>query len=182
MRKVGEELFPGCADFDRAEFWAGLRPMTPTSVPILGRARYENLYLDCGHGPCRMDHGLRLRPFRRRPDCRPQARDRHRRIVTALTCRFREFTIDLERIERNARTVVERCRAAGIGVFGVTKGTCGMPQVARAMLRGGVTGIGGLRLRDIRRLRASGDDAPIMLLRSPPLSLIEESRPWRGRP
>ena len=50
LRKVGEELFPGCADFDQAEYWAGLRPMTPTSVPILGRARYDNLYLDCGHG------------------------------------------------------------------------------------------------------------------------------------
>ena len=85
-----------------------------------------------------------------------------------------QVTIDLERIERNARTVVERCRAAGIGVFGVTKGTCGMPQVARAMLRGGVTGIGESRFENIRRLRASGIDAPIMLLRSPPLSLIEE--------
>ena len=70
--------------------------------------------------------------------------------------------------------MVERCRAAGIGVFGVTKGTCGMPQVARAMLRGGVTGIGESRFENIRRLRASGIDAPIMLLRSPPLSLIEE--------
>jgi ornithine racemase len=84
------------------------------------------------------------------------------------------ITIDLERIERNARTVVERCRASGIGVFGVTKGTCGMPQVARAMLRGGVTGIGESRFENIRRLRASGIDAPVMLLRSPPLSLIEE--------
>jgi len=83
-------------------------------------------------------------------------------------------TIDLERIERNARTVVARCRASGIEVFGVTKGTCGMPQVARAMLRGGVTGIGESRFENIRRLRASGIDAPIMLLRSPPLSLIEE--------
>jgi D-amino-acid dehydrogenase len=50
LRTVGEELFPGVAEFDKAEYWAGLRPMTPTSVPILGRARYDNLYLDCGHG------------------------------------------------------------------------------------------------------------------------------------
>jgi predicted amino acid racemase/arginase family enzyme len=85
-----------------------------------------------------------------------------------------QVTIDLERIERNARTVVTRCRASGINVFGVTKGTCGMPQVARAMLRGGVTGIGESRFENIRRLRASGIDAPVMLLRSPPLSLIEE--------
>ena len=85
-----------------------------------------------------------------------------------------QVTIDMERIERNARTVVARCRASDIEVFGVTKGTCGMPQVARAMLRGGVTGIGESRFENIRRLRASGIDAPIMLLRGPPLSLIEE--------
>ena len=40
------------------------------------------------------------------------------------------------------------------------------------MLRGGVTGIGESRFENIRRLRASGIDAPIMLLRSPPRSLI----------
>ena len=83
-------------------------------------------------------------------------------------------TIDLDRIEHNARAVVGRCRAAGIEVFGVTKGTCGMPQVARAMLRGGVAGIAESRFENIRRLRASGIDAPIMLLRSSPLALIEE--------
>ncbi|RUZ55027.1 alanine/ornithine racemase family PLP-dependent enzyme, partial [Mesorhizobium sp. M7A.F.Ca.US.003.02.2.1] len=48
-----------------------------------------------------------------------------------------QVAIDLGRIERNARTIVERCALSGIKVFGVTKGTCGMPQVARAMLRGG---------------------------------------------
>ncbi|HXV24373.1 MAG TPA: alanine racemase [Alphaproteobacteria bacterium] len=84
------------------------------------------------------------------------------------------ITIDLERIERNAHAVVSKCRGAGIGVFGVTKGTCGMPQVARAMLRGGVIGIGESRFENIRRLRASGIDCPILLLRSPPLSRIEE--------
>lgn len=47
---VARELFPESADFERAEYWAGLRPMTPTSVPILGRTRYQNLFLDCGHG------------------------------------------------------------------------------------------------------------------------------------
>jgi D-amino-acid dehydrogenase len=49
FRVVGE-LFPGAADESRAELWAGLRPMTPSSVPILGRARYRNLFLNVGHG------------------------------------------------------------------------------------------------------------------------------------
>lgn len=83
-------------------------------------------------------------------------------------------TINLDQIEHNARTVADLCRRHGIEVFGVTKGSCGMPQVARAMLRGGVTGIGESRFENIRRLRASGIDCPILLLRSPPLSHIDE--------
>jgi predicted amino acid racemase/arginase family enzyme len=85
-----------------------------------------------------------------------------------------QITIDLSRIERNARAVVGRCAQSGIQVFGVTKGTCGMPQVARAMLRGGVVGLAESRFENIRRLRDSGISCPIMLLRSPPLSRAEE--------
>lgn len=50
LLQTAKDLFPGCVDETKAEYWAGLRPMTPTSVPILGRARYANLFLDCGHG------------------------------------------------------------------------------------------------------------------------------------
>ena len=49
-----------------------------------------------------------------------------------------------------------------------------MPQVAKAMLRGGVAGIAESRFENIRRLHESGIDCPIMLLRSPPLSRVEE--------
>lgn len=47
---VAGELFPDSFDPEAAEFWAGLRPMTPTSVPIVGRATYDNFYLNVGHG------------------------------------------------------------------------------------------------------------------------------------
>jgi D-amino-acid dehydrogenase len=43
-------LFPGAGDFDRAELWAGLRPTTPDSVPLLGKTPLRNLFLDTGHG------------------------------------------------------------------------------------------------------------------------------------
>lgn len=85
-----------------------------------------------------------------------------------------EIAIDLGRIERNARAVAGRCAEAGVKVFGVTKGMCGMPQVARAMLRGGVVGLAESRFENIRRLRDSGITAPIMLLRSPPIARVEE--------
>jgi len=32
------------------EPWAGLRPMVPDGVPLLGRTPLENLYLNTGHG------------------------------------------------------------------------------------------------------------------------------------
>lgn len=47
---TGKDLFPGAFDESKAEVWAGLRPMMPNSVPVIGRARYANLYLDTGHG------------------------------------------------------------------------------------------------------------------------------------
>ncbi|MBL6933084.1 MAG: D-amino acid dehydrogenase, partial [Rhodospirillales bacterium] len=44
------ELFPDCANPETAEFWAGLRPKTPDSVPVLGPTKIENLFLNTGHG------------------------------------------------------------------------------------------------------------------------------------
>jgi D-amino-acid dehydrogenase len=44
------ELFPHGIDYDRAEFWAGLRPMTPDGPPILGPTRIAGLHLNAGHG------------------------------------------------------------------------------------------------------------------------------------
>jgi predicted amino acid racemase len=83
-------------------------------------------------------------------------------------------TIDVDKIEHNARTIVDLCRAHGIVVVGVTKCTGGNPEVARAMLRGGVVGIGESQLENIRRLRAAGIVAPCMLLRLPSPSEVEE--------
>ena len=50
MFNVARDLFPGGGDYSRPEHWAGLRPMTPTTVPIFGFARYRNLMLNVGHG------------------------------------------------------------------------------------------------------------------------------------
>jgi D-amino-acid dehydrogenase len=43
-------LFGDAVDYANAIHWTGLRPMTPTSVPILGPSRYGNLFLNVGHG------------------------------------------------------------------------------------------------------------------------------------
>jgi D-amino-acid dehydrogenase len=45
-----QSLFPDAGDTSKATFWAGLRPATPSNVPIIGATRYPNLYLNTGHG------------------------------------------------------------------------------------------------------------------------------------
>lgn len=47
---VLRELFPAAGDLARAEYWTGLRPMTPDNAPVIGRTPYRNLYLNTGHG------------------------------------------------------------------------------------------------------------------------------------
>jgi D-amino-acid dehydrogenase len=44
------ELFPDAGERDSAALWTGLRPATPSNVPLIGPTRYRNLYLDTGHG------------------------------------------------------------------------------------------------------------------------------------
>jgi len=51
-----EDLFPGAGDTERAQYWTGLRPATPSNVPIIGRSKLPNLYLNTGHGTLGWTH------------------------------------------------------------------------------------------------------------------------------
>jgi D-amino-acid dehydrogenase len=44
------ELFPDGCDYDNPVYWTGLRPMTPSNVPYIGKTRISNLFLNTGHG------------------------------------------------------------------------------------------------------------------------------------
>ena len=48
--RLARDLFPEAADYERGEYRACLRPMTPDGPPILGLGRHRNLFLNCGHG------------------------------------------------------------------------------------------------------------------------------------
>ncbi len=52
-------LLPDGADWSKAEYWAGLRPMTPGGTPILGASRMKNLWFNTGQGHMgwTMSHG-----------------------------------------------------------------------------------------------------------------------------
>ena len=50
LEMVVEDLFPGSGAAADAQFWTGLRPMTPDGTPIVGRTPVPNLWLNTGHG------------------------------------------------------------------------------------------------------------------------------------
>jgi D-amino-acid dehydrogenase len=50
LNHVVSDLFPTGGDVSKAEFWCGLRPMTPDGTPVLGGTHVQGLYLATGHG------------------------------------------------------------------------------------------------------------------------------------
>jgi len=81
--------------------------------------------------------------------------------------------IDLDKIWRNTRVLVRRLAQRGIAVTGVTKATLGSPEIARAVLRGGVRGLGDSRIENIERMRQAGVPGPMTLIRSPMVSQVD---------
>lgn len=73
LRRIGE-LFPALGAINTVDRWAGLRPATPNNVPIIGRTRIRNLYLNTGHGTlgwtlaCGSGHALADLVSGRKPD------------------------------------------------------------------------------------------------------------------
>ena len=50
LLRRARQLFPALAAAGEAQFWCGLRPSTPSNVPLIGRTRYPGLWLNTGHG------------------------------------------------------------------------------------------------------------------------------------
>ena len=44
------ELFPDACDYENPIYWTGLRPLTPSNVPYIGKTKFSNLFLNTGHG------------------------------------------------------------------------------------------------------------------------------------
>jgi D-amino-acid dehydrogenase len=58
-----EEVFPGVCDTrleaegGAPQFWAGLRPATPTNIPFIGKTKIDKLWVNAGHGTLGWTHG-----------------------------------------------------------------------------------------------------------------------------
>jgi len=78
--------------------------------------------------------------------------------------------IDLDKIFHNASTLVARLKCKGVSVTGVTKAFLGASQIAKTLLRAGVSSLGDSRIENIEFMRKSGITAQMILIRTPMLS------------
>lgn len=51
LKRQVRETMPHAADYEHMTTWAGLRPATPSSAPIIGATPLKNLWLNVGQGP-----------------------------------------------------------------------------------------------------------------------------------
>lgn len=86
-----------------------------------------------------------------------------------------EIVINLEKIKQNTEAVLALARPFQIEVVGVTKVVLGEVPIAQAMLDGGVGMLADSRLENLRKLRQAFPGIPLMLLRLPGISQIEDT-------
>lgn len=75
--------------------------------------------------------------------------------------------VDLAALEGNARRLSAWCRSKGIALTAVTKGVCGSPRIAAALVAGGIRSLGDSRLDNLVRMRQAGVKAEYILIRPP---------------
>lgn len=61
--------------------------------------------------------------------------------------------INLEKVEHNAKTIVDMCANMGIKVVGVSKVFCGQKPVVQAMINGGIEVIGDSRMENLKKIK-----------------------------
>jgi D-amino-acid dehydrogenase len=50
LTKRARHHFPDLCKWDEVKYWTGLRPATPSNLPIIGQSNVKNLYVNTGHG------------------------------------------------------------------------------------------------------------------------------------
>jgi len=81
--------------------------------------------------------------------------------------------IELDKLVHNARKLSVLYGSKGIYVTAVTKGICGSPRIASALLNSGIRSFGDSRIANIQKMREAGIAAQFILIRSPMPSEVE---------
>ena len=86
--------------------------------------------------------------------------------------------IDLGKLKENLAALQERCQASSIGLSGVVKGFHALPEAVKVYEEVGVSSIASSRMDQLRGLKEAGIRTPLMLIRIPMPSEVEEVVTW----
>jgi ornithine racemase len=88
--------------------------------------------------------------------------------------RYPMLEMNLNILYDNTKVVTDLCNKNGINVAGIIKGFGGIPDGAKEMIKGGCTQIGSSRIEQLKDLKEMGIDIPLLLVRIPMESEIED--------
>ena len=91
---------------------------------------------------------------------------------------YPQLEVDLGKLQENLAALRERCQVSGIKLSGIVKGFCALPEAAKVYDRAGLDSIGSSRLEQLRTLRQAGIRTPLMMIRIPMLSEVDELVEW----
>ncbi len=89
-----------------------------------------------------------------------------------------KLNINLYKIKKNSEHIKNLCSQHLVEVVGITKGCSAIPDVAQAMMEGGIEILGDSRIKNIQNLKRAGIKAEMMLVRTPMLSEVPEVIKW----
>ncbi len=87
---------------------------------------------------------------------------------------YPRVNVDLEKFRSNVLEITRRCEEQGIKVAGVIKGYTGIPEVTKEFEIGGATQLASSRMEQLEAAKEAGVTVPLMAIRLPMLSEVEE--------
>ena len=92
--------------------------------------------------------------------------------------RYPQLEIDLGKLEENLAALCECCQSSSIEIAGIVKGFTALPEAVKVYDHAPIGWIGSSRLEQLRRIRQSGVKKPLMMVRIPMLSEVDELVQW----
>ena len=91
---------------------------------------------------------------------------------------YPQLEIDLGKLQENLAALQERCQVSGLKLSGIVKGFSAMPEAAKIYDRAELDSIGSSRLEQLRHMRRAGVKTPLLMIRIPMLSEVDELVRW----
>ena len=179
LEHVVSDLYPAGGDASAGAFWSGLRPMTPDGPPVIGRAKFRNLWLNTGHGTlgwtmaCGSGRVLADLVSGRAPaiDARDLGLDRYGRTPPAPFPRRRKFPHDLNRLDCCASRVNTSAgpkRAYPAGRCSVWRASFLEKETSRTAVCRQASALVACGRSGTQTLDGTGREGPVFLVRAAP--------------